>query len=128
MVRKILFLAVFMFLLVSCSGRQEVLVPEPQPVPEPTPAARPEPVVEPIPPPAQIPDVDVKEPVSKPVSPPEPKVPDNSCTILKKTGTLYTPADVRSGKISFDDYNDLRKCYPYFDPADANTQAVCCII
>ena len=119
------FLMTVLLLITACSKEVEVVVPAPL-APPPTPPVRPEPIVEPLPPPPTIPDVPVQKPAPEPM--PEPKPPANSCTILKKIGTIYTPADVGAGKITLDDYNNLRKCYPYFGVTEANTQAVCCII
>jgi len=118
-------LITLILLATACSKEVEVVIPAPL-APPPTPPMRPEPIVEPLPPPQPIPDVPIQEPTPEPL--PEPELPANSCTILKKTGTLYTPLDVQEGKITLDDYNNLRKCYPYFGVTDANTQAVCCII
>ncbi|MBW2985837.1 hypothetical protein KY333_00550 [Candidatus Woesearchaeota archaeon] len=120
MVRKIILLITFILLITACSKEPEVFVPEPVPIPVPIPPKEVE--IQPIPEPIPIPDVPIQKPV------PEKVIPVNTCTILKKFGTLYTPADVQSGKISFDDYHNLRKCYPYFSHTQADTQAVCCII
>ena len=120
MVRKIILLIAFILLITACSKEPDVFVPEPRPIPVPIPPKEIE--IQPIPQPEPIPVVPIQESV------PEPIIPINTCTILKKTGLLYTPEDVQSGKISLENYNNLRKCYPYFSQTQADTQAVCCII
>jgi len=141
MVKKIILLITFILLITACSKNSDVFVPEPGNYQGQSDFLKKVDVeVEAVSPPKPIPVVPIQEPAPKPVTKPQPAptpvtpppveqiVPINTCTILKKAGILYTPADVQAGKISLDDYNDLRKCYPYFGQTQEDTQAVCCII
>jgi len=122
--RKIVFVLVFLVVLCSCAREKAPEIPVIVPVPEPVPLPPPEPIViEPMPQPEPAPDIDIKEPEPVPVIPGRP-----SCRILKDQGLVYTLADVAQGKISAMNYDDLRVCYPYFDPDSANSESKCCII
>ena len=124
--KKLVFIITLLVLITAC-GKEEVPEPTvivPSPVPEPAPL--PEPVViEPLPEPESVPDVEIQEPEPEPV----PVVPERpSCNILKDQGFVFTRADVVQGKISAMDYDNLRVCYPYFGPNQADTESKCCII
>lgn len=138
-VKKFVILIALILLITACSNNPDVFVPEQGDYKSQSDFLKKVDVeIEAVPPPQPIPVVPVTEskpmPAPKksapiPVTPPvEQIVSVNTCKILNKVGMLYTPADVQAGKISLNDYNDLRKCYPYFGEMQEDTQAVCCII
>ncbi|MBW2973063.1 hypothetical protein KY346_01570 [Candidatus Woesearchaeota archaeon] len=53
--------------------------------------------------------------------------PSKPCHILTVTGEQYSAKDVPA-YLSAEEFNDLNKCYPYFDIYATNTDQVCCVI